>query len=207
MLANSQAPGARILEVGCGTGTGSEIIAQTVMSKQGSPILVMSDFSGEMMRLAKRRLEESDYSLIPGNKLEVDTETDFIDGGIKKDLDAMVAGHGDGFRKLVYGCRASGSALPFPDSWFTCYVSNLVLQLIDSPENQIREAYRVLKPGSIAAFTVWGRKDFSLLFTTQAEAARRKRAAAGEDAGEPFPAEPEGSTSNFSVGQNISKYL
>ena len=75
-----------------------------------------------------------------------------------------MAEQGD-FRKLVYGCQASGSALPFPDCWFDSYVSNLVLQLIDSPENQIREAFRVLKSGSIAAFTVWGRRENSLIFT------------------------------------------
>ena len=136
-----------------------------------------------MMRLAKKRFEESDYNLIPGNKLEIDTETDYIETASKVDLDAIVAQHGDGFRKLVYGCRASATSLPFLDGWFTCYVSNLVLQLVDSKESQIREAYRVLKPGSIAAFTVWGRKENGLVMTLQAETERRKREAAGEDAG------------------------
>ena len=75
----------------------------------------------------------------------------------------------------MYGCRASGSALPFPDQWFTSYVSNLVLQLIDDSHAMIREAYRVLKPGSIAAFTVWGRRENSLLFTTRGTAEKRLR--------------------------------
>ena len=44
-----------------------------------------------MMRLAKKRFEESDYYLIPGNKLEIDTETDYIDTANKVDLDAIVA--------------------------------------------------------------------------------------------------------------------
>lgn len=56
--------------------------------------------------------------------------------------------------------------MPFPDGWFTSYIANLVLQLIDDPRQMIREAYRVMKPGSVAAFTVWGRRENSLLFTT-----------------------------------------
>jgi len=167
----------------------------------------MCDFSGEMMNLAKKRMTESDYSLVPGNKLEMDLETDYVEGGNKVDLDAVVANQGENFRKLVFGCRASGSALPYPDEWFTCYVSNLVLQLIDSSENQIREAYRVLKPGSVAAFTVWGRQENNLLFMTQAETNRRKKEAAGEDAGPAFPREPLGSSSNFMVGNNIDHYM
>ena len=86
----------------------------------------------------------------------------------------MVAAQGE-FRKLVIGCRASGSALPFPDEWFTSYVSNLVLQLVDNSANMIREAYRVLKPGSIAAFTVWGRRERSLVFTCREYAEKRLR--------------------------------
>ena len=63
---------------------------------------------------------------IPSNKLIFDSETDYTAGGQSIDLDAMVAEQGE-FRKLVYGCRASGTALPFPDAWFSCYVSNLVV--------------------------------------------------------------------------------
>ena len=77
------------------------------------------------------------------------------------------------FRKLVIGCRASGSALPFPDAWFTCYVSNLVLNIVDNSVNMIREAYRVLKPGSIAAFTVLGRRENCLFFTMKDFAEKR----------------------------------
>ena len=126
MMTGSQKPGARVLEVGCGSGIGSEIIAQSLLSKQESPVFVVSDFSQEMMRMTARRFDESDYKLIDGNKVVVDSETDFVSNGERIDLDAIVADQGQ-FRKLVYGCRASGSALPFPDAWFDCYVSNLVL--------------------------------------------------------------------------------
>ena len=79
----------------------------------------------------------------------------------------MVKSKGD-FRKLVLGYRASGTDLPYPDSWFTGYVSNLCLMLISDPTKMINEAYRVLKPGSQASFTVWGRRENSINFTLQA---------------------------------------
>ena len=123
-----------MLEVGCASGVGSEFVAQSLLSKQESPVFVVSDFSEQMMQMTARRFDESDYKLIQGNKVVIDSETDYTSNGERVDLDAIVAGQGQ-FRKLVYGCRASGSALPFPDQWFDCYVSNLVLQLIDSAEN------------------------------------------------------------------------
>lgn len=79
-----------------------------------------------MVQMTARRFDESDYKLIEGNKVVIDSDTDFVTNGERVDLDAIVAAQGQ-FRKLVYGCRASGSALPFPDAWFDCYVSNLVL--------------------------------------------------------------------------------
>ena len=112
----------------------------------------------------------------------MDTETNHVsNAGAQIDLDAVVAEQGT-FRKLVYGCRASGSALPFPDAWFSCYVSNLVLQLIDNQTNMISEAYRVLKPGSAACFTVWGRRENSVSFTATGIAKERLAAANGEAA-------------------------
>ena len=129
----------------------------------------------------------------------MDTENDFTSNGQKVDLDEIVAAEGT-FRKLVYGCRASGSALPFPDAWFSCYVSNLVLQLIDSPTNQIQEAYRVLKPGSAACFTVWGRPENSLMFTAANEGKRLLNP--DVEAEEPLPV-----SDMFNVGRDIEQFL
>ena len=120
LMVKCQNPGARVLEVGCASGVGSEIVANSLISK------LESDFSHQMMQMTKSRFEESDFKLIQGNKVVVDTETDYTSNGERIDLDSVVAAQGQ-FRKLVYGCRASGSALPFPDQWFDCYVSNLVL--------------------------------------------------------------------------------
>ena len=80
-----------------------------------------------MVGITKRRMEESDFSMVQGNKMVFDCETDYVaDSSARVDLDAIVTSQGE-FRKMLYGCQASGTALPFPDNWFTSYVSNLVL--------------------------------------------------------------------------------
>mmetsp|Transcript_45716 Transcript_45716/g.38526 ORF Transcript_45716/g.38526 Transcript_45716/m.38526 type:complete len:116 (-) Transcript_45716:371-718(-) len=52
--------------------------------------------------------------------------------------------------------------LKFEDGTLDMIISNMVMMLVDSPEMMIKEAFRVLKPGSLAAFSVWGRKEKSL---------------------------------------------
>lgn len=91
VMTGAQNPGARILEVGCASGIGSEIVAQSIVSKQGSPVYVVSDFSSNMVEMCKRRFEESDYSLIQGNKASFDVETDYVNNGERIDLDRIVA--------------------------------------------------------------------------------------------------------------------
>jgi len=65
----------------------------------------------------------------------------------------------------VVGCQANNEFLPFPDQAFDCYLSNLSIHIVINPLNQAKEAFRVLKPGSAACFTIWGRRDRSLQFT------------------------------------------
>ena len=57
----------------------------------------------------------------------------------------------------------------------------------------IKEAYRVLKPGSVAAFTVWGRREESLRWTWKAEA--KKRLGVEEV--------PDNERSNFDMARDI----
>ena len=64
VLAKTNSPGARVLEVGCGSGIGTEIAAQSLLSKEGSPVLVACDFSIEMINLLKQRIDESGFPLI-----------------------------------------------------------------------------------------------------------------------------------------------
>ena len=90
LLANCQKPGARILEIGCGTGVGSEIMAMSLMSKQEKPVAVITDFSAKMVELTKQRFEESDFALIAGNKVAIDDQTDYVNNGGQVDLDLVV---------------------------------------------------------------------------------------------------------------------
>ena len=57
ILAKGNAPGARVLDVGCGSGYAAEIVSESMLSREGSPVYVVSDFSNEMVRMAKQRLE------------------------------------------------------------------------------------------------------------------------------------------------------
>jgi ubiquinone/menaquinone biosynthesis C-methylase UbiE len=64
----------------------------------------------------------------------------------------------------VFVSQADNMSLPFPDSYFDCYVSNLSLMIVPSYKLQIAECFRVLKPNSSACFSVWGRPERCLQF-------------------------------------------
>ena len=130
----------------------------------------------------------------------VDANTDYSSNDERIDLDAVVAAQTD-FKKLVLGYRASGTALPYPDHWFDAYISNLCLQLISDPQAQIKEAYRVLKPGSRACFTVWGHKERSLMFTLAPMAQKNVL----KNKGLPVP-EEETVKTNFDVARDIKDF-
>ena len=53
----------------------------------------------------------------------------------------------------------------YPNAHFDRYYANLCLHYAPSPDDVIQEASRVLKPGGIAGFTVWGRSAGSPLMT------------------------------------------
>ena len=192
-MVNTQKPGQKILEVGCGTGVGSLAFASVFLRDKS--VLVSTDFCPEMVNKLKERYDENGFGQISGNVLVIDAETDHTKEGSAVDIDAIVASQND-FKKFVYGCRASGIALPFSDASFDGYASSLVLQLISDPAAQLKEAFRVLKPNSRACFAVWGRKTMSLNFTTPM-IARNKL-------GVPLSVVP-GTPSNFDCSENMDK--
>ena len=65
----------------------------------------------------------------------------------------------------MYGCTANNELLPFADGIFDIYIANLSLMLVNNHLNQIKEAFRILQKGSIAAFTIWGNEGECLLYT------------------------------------------
>ena len=50
-------PGARVLEVASGTGTHAEIVATSLLSKEGKPVYVTCDFSETMVKMLGARFE------------------------------------------------------------------------------------------------------------------------------------------------------
>jgi len=89
MVGASQ-PGMRICDVGCGSGFGVEIAALSLLSKQGKPVIVASDFSDTMVTLFKSRLQQSDFLKLEGNLMHIDDKTDYINSDAKVDLDGLL---------------------------------------------------------------------------------------------------------------------
>ena len=71
---------------------------------------------------------------------------------------------------MVIGCVADNMRLPFPSNYFDAYIANLSLMLVEKPELQIQESYRVLQPNSKACFTIPGRPENCVQTTILAEA-------------------------------------
>lgn len=147
-----------IVEVGCGPGFHSEFIAKNYLSNGG--LLVSCDFSTSMIKLLNNRYAQSEFLKIEGNTVHVDHLTDFVNSNELFVWPAL----GEGNIRKVIGCVADNMRLPFPDQHFDCYISNLSLMIVPNYLRQISECYRVLKRGSKACFTVWGRPENTVQF-------------------------------------------
>lgn len=73
----------------------------------------------------------------------------------------MVRGKGLERVELV---EANSEALPYESGVADRYVANMSLHLVEFPERMAAEAFRLLKSGGIAAFTVWGDRDKASMF-------------------------------------------
>jgi len=69
--------------------------------------------------------------------------------------------------------EANAEALQFEDASFDRYLANLNVMLVPDPDRALDEATRVLQPGGLAAWSVWGRPEHSLMFTIPPQAAER----------------------------------
>jgi ubiquinone/menaquinone biosynthesis C-methylase UbiE len=65
----------------------------------------------------------------------------------------------------VFLSEADNEKLPFEDNYFDIVFSNLSLQLVSHPDTMLKECLRVSKPNAWNSFSVWGKKDQSLVFT------------------------------------------
>jgi SAM-dependent methyltransferase len=64
---------------------------------------------------------------------------------------------------------ANASALPFEKDSFDRYFSSLTLQIVKTPKKMVSEARRVLRPGGIAAFTIWGTAEKSHMYSLESQ--------------------------------------
>ena len=76
---------------------------------------------------------------------------------------------------------ANNEKLPFASDEFNSYTANMSLMLVDNYMNQLKEAYRILRPRGIAGFTVFGRRENCALFTLMSKAATQARLAQSSD--------------------------
>lgn len=69
--------------------------------------------------------------------------------------------------------EANIEELPYDDGAFDRLLCNLTLMLTADPDRALAEAHRVLCPGGMAAWSVWGRPELSHMFTIPPQAAQR----------------------------------
>ena len=121
-MAGCTKPNSRILEVGCATGVSTEVAAKSLIT-DGS-ILVACDFSHAMCKMLSDRFSKSEFlTYDSGNKFIFDSSTDHVQSNTSLiELDKLPLD-----KKLVFGCQASGTRLPFGDETFDSYVANMVL--------------------------------------------------------------------------------
>ena len=117
-----------------------------------------SDISENMIQSFIDRFNESDAALNPKVKLTKLEPTKTYD------YQQLIAENNDEIERKVYISELNNESLPYPDEFFDCYISSLSLMIVASHHNQLLEAYRVLQPGGIVGFTVWGRKENTALF-------------------------------------------
>lgn len=86
--------------------------------------------------------------------------------------------------------EADACQLPFADARFDRLLANLNLMLVPAPDAALAEAARVLRPGGRAAWSVWGRREQSPMFTLAPRVA--------QEVGIELP---EAGRSNFDLGQ------
>lgn len=96
---------------------------------------------------------------LSGLSLEHLTVTDIADGMLEMAREKL-----QGLDKVTVE-KADFNKFQYEDATFDRYYSNMCLHYADSPDPVIQEACRILKPGGICCFSVWGRSKDSALMT------------------------------------------
>mmetsp|Transcript_24531 Transcript_24531/g.21775 ORF Transcript_24531/g.21775 Transcript_24531/m.21775 type:complete len:176 (+) Transcript_24531:78-605(+) len=117
-------------------------------------IYFVSDISDKMIEIFKTRFEESEFEAKTFLK-EIENPAN-----LEEEIQKL-----DKYNKKIFILNANNELLPYPDSYFDCYISSLSLMMVSSHQNQLSEAYRVLEEGGTAGFTVWGRPENTSFYT------------------------------------------
>ena len=97
---------------------------------------------------------------IPFIKEKVDEGTEIIACDFSRELIRKANLKGLGVQLLI----ADNLALPFENEGFDRYIANLSLHIVPDADKMLAEAFRVLKSGGLAGFTVWGKRSETNLF-------------------------------------------
>ena len=97
---------------------------------------------------------------IPLIKEKVDEGTEIIACDFSRELIRRANLKNLGVQFLI----ADNLALPFENEGFDRYVANLSLHVVPDADKMLAEAFRVLKSGGLAGFTVWGNRSETNLF-------------------------------------------
>lgn len=151
------AKASKICEVGTGCGKAARMFIADMMKEHS--VFFTSDLSNEMNSTFVQRYKQSVIALNPKTKLQ------YIDDTSMLDIDVLVSDMGEDITRKVFQLSVNNEKLPYPDSYFDRYISNLSMMIVDNHHNQLSESYRVLQPGGIAGFCVWGRPENSSFFT------------------------------------------
>ena len=146
-----------VCEVGVGRGQAARLYISTLM-KPGSSYFA-SDLSDTMVQTFIDRFNQSDSALNPKVKLSK------LEPGETYDYVKLIEDLGEGIERKLFISELNNESLPYPDEFFDCYIANLSLMIVTNHHNQLLEAYRVLQPGGMVGFTVWGRKENGEFFT------------------------------------------
>ena len=142
--------GRKIVEVGVGAGISAR--AFVLLYMQPGAVYYNSDISPGMIDLFEKNFIESELGKWDTIKISL---LDELSNHTIEDYDSTTQ------NKRIFATVANNEKLPYPDTSFDRYISNLSLMIVDNHMNQLNEAYRVLESGGIAGFSVIGREENS----------------------------------------------
>lgn len=75
--------------------------------------------------------------------------------------------------KLTVSQANAQDLTEYKSDYFDCYLANLVILAVPDPVQMCKEAFRVIKKGSKAIFSVWGRLENSPVFNVVVQSMKK----------------------------------